>query len=91
VLLQIALLVGAAKVAGSETTDPLRSLVEMSAERLLIAEKVAYAKWDHGVVVEDAPREASVLQTALQAARKRGLLERHPTLALRPGTQMVGH
>lgn len=60
-------------MARGESTNPLRSLVEMSAERLLIAEKVAYAKWDHGVPVEDTSREASVLLAAVEAARQRGL------------------
>jgi chorismate mutase len=55
--------------------DKLQPLVETSALRLLIAEQVALAKWDSGVPVEDAPREAQVMLTVIQAGKSRGLDE----------------
>ena len=54
-------------------TDPLGSLVETSAQRLQIAEKVALAKWDSEAVVEDAPREAQVIQRAVKDGEAKGL------------------
>lgn len=38
-------------------TDQLQPLMETSAQRLVIAEQVARAKWDSGTPVEDASRE----------------------------------
>lgn len=54
-------------------TDQLQPLVETSAERLLIAEQVALAKWDSGTPVEDASRESQVLGSAVRAGKSRGL------------------
>jgi chorismate mutase len=55
--------------------DALERLVETSAQRLIIAEQVALAKWDKGIPVEDAPREAQVLVNAVRAGESRGLDE----------------
>jgi chorismate mutase len=53
--------------------DRLQPLVETSAQRLIIAEQVALAKWDSGSSVEDASREAQVIASATKAAAARGL------------------
>ena len=53
--------------------DVLQRLVETSAQRLVIAEQVALAKWDNGTPVEDASREAVVFASAVRAAESRGL------------------
>jgi len=61
------------RVATGETAAPLRPLVEISAQRLLLAEKVALAKWDSGAAVEDRPREAEVIQKAVKDGSAIGL------------------
>jgi chorismate mutase len=72
-------LVGAwAIIAESSTcpqsgSDALQRLVETSAQRLIIAEQVALAKWDKGIPVEDASREAQVIVHAVRAGESRGL------------------
>jgi chorismate mutase len=53
--------------------DKFQPLVETSAERLFLAEKVALAKWDAGTPVEDAPREAQVIASAVEAGESGGL------------------
>jgi chorismate mutase len=53
--------------------DTLQRLVETSARRLIIAEQVALAKWDKGIPVEDASREAQVIVHAVTAGQSRGL------------------
>ena len=53
--------------------DVLQRLVETSAQRLVIAEQVALAKWDNGIPVEDASREALVIASAVRAGEARGL------------------
>jgi chorismate mutase len=53
--------------------DKLLPLVETSAQRLVLAEQVALAKWDTGMPVEDAPREAQVIASAIRAGESRGL------------------
>jgi chorismate mutase len=55
--------------------EQLQPLVETSAHRLMIAEQVALAKWDSGAPVEDAPREAQVIHSAVEAGEARGLDE----------------
>ncbi len=67
------LLIGGMKVASGETDNPLRPLVETSAQRLLSAERVALAKWDSGAAVEDGPREAKVIQSAVKDGNALGL------------------
>ena len=61
------------RVAGGETDNPLRPLVETSAQRLQIAEKVALAKWYSGARVEDTSREAEVIQKAVKDSESMGL------------------
>jgi chorismate mutase len=53
--------------------DQLQPLVEPSAQRLVIAEEVALAKWDSGTAVEDPPREAQFIASAIRAGEARGL------------------
>ena len=53
--------------------DAIQRLVETSAQRLAIAEQVALAKWDKGIPVEDASREAQVIAHAVMAGQSRGL------------------
>jgi chorismate mutase len=55
--------------------EKLQPLVETSAHRLMIAEQVALAKRDSGAPVEDPPREAQVIHSAVQAGEARGLDE----------------
>jgi len=45
-------------------TNHLQRLVEISAQRLVVAERVALAKWDSGTLVENASREAKVILSA---------------------------
>jgi chorismate mutase len=54
-------------------TDSLPSLVQTSAERLQLAQKVALAKWDSGGSVEDPVREEQVIQNAVKEGETRGL------------------
>jgi chorismate mutase len=61
------------KAYPQKITDRLRPLVETSAQRLVIAEQVALAKWDSGAPVEDTSREELVIVTATKAAEVRGL------------------
>jgi chorismate mutase len=63
--------------------EPLQPLVETSAHRLMIAEQVALAKWDSGAPVEDAPREAQVIHTAVEAGEAKGLDEASVTAFFR--------
>src|SRR5258707_379864 len=53
--------------------DKFQPLVETSAERLFLAEQVALAKWDAGTPVEDVPREAQVIASAIEAGESGGL------------------
>ncbi|WP_213804034.1 chorismate mutase [Granulicella sp. dw_53] len=63
--------VGMAKA--QSTVDQLQPLVETSARRLAIAEQVALSKWDSKTAVEDAAREAQVIQGAVKDAESKGL------------------
>jgi len=56
-----------------DTRDTLQPRVETSAQRLAIAELVALAKWDSGMPVEDAAREAQILASVTRAAESRDL------------------
>ena len=51
----------------------LQELVELSDQRLVIAEQVALAKWDNGMPVEDASREDHIISCATKAGLSRGL------------------
>jgi chorismate mutase len=53
--------------------EQLKPLVEVSARRLDIAKRVALSKWDSGTPVEDAAREALVIQGAVKAGEVKGL------------------
>lgn len=53
--------------------DQLKQLVEISAERVVIAEQVALAKWDSGAPAEDASREDQVIVRVTKAGQSRGL------------------
>jgi chorismate mutase len=55
--------------------EQLQPLVETSAQRLMIGEQVALAKWDSGKAVEDAPREAQVILGAMKDGVAKGLDE----------------
>jgi chorismate mutase len=63
--------------------EQLQPLVETSAHRLVIAEQVALAKWDSGAPVEDAPREAQVIHSAVEAGEARELDEASVTAFFR--------
>jgi len=47
-------------------------LVETSAQRFAIAERVALAKWDNGISVEGASREAQVILSAVRIVERLG-------------------
>jgi chorismate mutase len=63
----------AGRAYSQNAIDRLQPLVETSAQRLVIAEQVALAKWESGTPVEDAPREAQVIVSAIKAGESRGL------------------
>jgi len=73
----VSIAMSAIDVARAQTAiDRLRPLVATSARRLAIAERVALAKWDSRVEVEDAAREAQVVHSAVQYGASKGLDER---------------
>jgi chorismate mutase len=53
--------------------DKLQPLVETSAQRLMIADKVALAKSDSGAAVEDTTREGQVIASAIKEGEAKGL------------------
>jgi chorismate mutase len=55
--------------------EQLQPLVQTTAHRLMIGEQVARAKWDSGKAVEDAPREAQVILSAMKDGAAKGLDE----------------
>ena len=57
-----------------DAIDRLEPLVRTTAQRLIIAEQVALAKWDSGAPVEDATREGQVIVSATKAGQSRGLV-----------------
>jgi chorismate mutase len=69
----IVLLIAVDSVGSERAIRRLRPLVETSAERLAIAKQVALAKWDTHAAVEDTPREASVIMSAVKEAEGKGL------------------
>ena len=73
ILVLFATLIWGLKAARSAATDPIQSLVQTSAQRLQIAEKVALAKWYSGARVEDTSREAEVIQKAVNEGKSMGL------------------
>jgi chorismate mutase len=72
ILVLFATLIGGMKAANA-ATDPMRSLVQSSAQRLQLARKVALVKWYSGAPVEDPSREAEVLQKAAKDGKSMGL------------------
>lgn len=62
-------------IYAQNAVDRLQPLVETTAHRLTIGEKVALAKWDSGKAVEDVPREAQVIQGAVKDGVAKGLDE----------------
>ncbi|WP_187290209.1 chorismate mutase [Terriglobus saanensis] len=57
----------------STPIDRLQPLVEASAQRLALADQVALAKWDSGMPIEDATREASVIAGAVKSGESKDL------------------
>ncbi|MDV6278065.1 chorismate mutase [Rhodococcus erythropolis] len=55
------------------TLSPLSALVEASAQRLLIADDVAAAKWDTDLPINDPPRERQVLDAVTAMAAEQNL------------------
>jgi len=58
---------------GQAAPRSLQDLVESCARRIHIAHDVALSKWDNGSPVEDAAREAQVIQNAVSATQSKGL------------------
>ena len=71
-VLLLATLIWGMKIAGA-ATDPMRSLVQTSAQRLQIAHRVALNKWYSGAGVEDPSRETEVIQSAVTDGKSMGL------------------
>jgi chorismate mutase len=53
--------------------NSLQDLVQISADRLQLARKVALAKWDSGASVEDPAREQQVIDAAVKQGQESGL------------------
>src|ERR1700754_2116596 len=66
---------GMGTACAQSAVEQLQPLVETTAQRLMIGEQVAFAKWDSGKAVEDAPREAQVIQGAVKDGVAKGLDE----------------
>ncbi|HTZ60304.1 MAG TPA: chorismate mutase [Acidobacteriaceae bacterium] len=59
--------------AARAQAETLPSLVQTSAERLQLARKVAFAKWESGASVEDRAREDQVIEKAVKDGEAKGL------------------
>lgn len=57
----------------ADAADSLKTLVEVSADRLTMAHQVALSKWDSGSAVEDGGREAVVIMSAVSQGEGLGL------------------
>jgi chorismate mutase len=66
---------GTGAAYAQNAVEQLQPLVETTAQRLMIGEQVALAKWDSGKAVEDAPREAQVILGAVKDGVAKGLDE----------------
>jgi chorismate mutase len=64
---------GMGAASAQNAVEQLQPLVETTAHRLTIGEQVALAKWDSGKAVEDAPREAQVILSAVKDGAAKGL------------------
>ena len=69
----ISLITGIRTAHAQSAIERLQPLVEISARRLAIAEQVALAKWDSNAAVEDKPREAEVIMSAVNDGESKGL------------------
>ena len=65
--------IGGSAAYAQNAVEQLLPLVETTAHRLMIGEQIALAKWDSGKAVEDPPREAQVLQSAVKDGVAKGL------------------
>jgi chorismate mutase len=72
-LIVVTLMSGIGTVRAQCAINRLELLVDISAERLAIAEDVALAKWDAGIPVEDARREEQVIRDAVKEGESKGL------------------
>src|SRR4030081_3006353 len=70
-----AVAIGGSAAHAQNAVDQLQPLVQTTAHRLMIGEQVALAKWDSGKAVEDAPREAQVILSAMKDGAAKGLDE----------------
>jgi chorismate mutase len=68
--------IGAHGAWAESPAEQLRPLVQASAQRVAIANDVAFSKWDSGANVEDIARENQVIAHATQAGKSRGLDEK---------------
>lgn len=69
----IAVVFGSRLVYAQTAARTFEPLVELSGQRLALAGQVALAKWDSHAAVEDAPREASVIASAVKLGQSKGL------------------
>lgn len=72
----VASLLACQMTAAASDPENLQPLVRDSAKRIAVAREVALAKWDSGTPVEDVERENQVIETAVAAAKQRGLSEK---------------
>jgi len=61
--------------SAQNAVEQLQPLIQTTAHRLVIGKQVALAKWDSGKVVEDAPREAQVIRSAVKDGMEKGMDE----------------
>jgi len=73
VFLAAGIMSAAGTMYAQSAIDRLQPLVEVSAQRLAIAEQVAFAKWDSRTPVEDTSREAQIMVNAVDEGKGRGL------------------
>jgi chorismate mutase len=66
---------GMGTACAQSAVEQLQPLVATTAQRLMIGEQVALAKWDSGKAVEDAPREEQVILGATKDGVAKGLDE----------------
>jgi chorismate mutase len=59
--------------AAQDAVEKLQPLIATSARRLAIAKEVAFAKWDSQAPVEDAAREAQLIENAAEDGKSKGL------------------
>jgi chorismate mutase len=71
----VAFAIGPIHTARAQSSEilKLQPLVETTARRLALAEQVALAKWDSHTRVDDPPREAQVIMSAMKQGDSMGL------------------